>query len=337
MAFPWVIQQVKNILLAVADLTSGITDLTGVVSDLTGVVNNKANLNSPAFTGIPTSPTAATNTNSNQLATTAFVHNLETTRYGVCNTPSETQSKIVTIPYFVRKTGAIIAVKFTNGSSVANSYLTINNDAATMMTHRGAYLTSGMIPYAYVALFQFNGSEWELLNPASEGGLSTLEIITVSGTFTAIKTGAHRVTCIGGGGGGGGSSSTSNVNTNGARGGSTSFSSITALGGVGGGAGANIRGGGGGGAGNITTDYVYLTTGQTVTVTIGAGGTSIAGGSTAYTSGIGAKGAESGKATTGIGGSTGGSNHTGYGEGGDGYGTERARTFGTSGAVKIEY
>ena len=38
-------------------------------------VNSKANTNSPAFTGIPTAPTATNATHSTQLATTAFVHN----------------------------------------------------------------------------------------------------------------------------------------------------------------------------------------------------------------------------------------------------------------------
>ena len=45
------------------------TELTAVAS----AVSSKADLNSPALTGTPTAPTAAANTNTTQLATTAFV------------------------------------------------------------------------------------------------------------------------------------------------------------------------------------------------------------------------------------------------------------------------
>jgi microcystin-dependent protein len=45
------------------------TELTAVAS----AISSKADTNSPAFTGTPTGPTAATNTNTTQLATTAFV------------------------------------------------------------------------------------------------------------------------------------------------------------------------------------------------------------------------------------------------------------------------
>ena len=38
-------------------------------------INSKASLASPAFTGIPTAPTASAGTNTSQIATTAFVRN----------------------------------------------------------------------------------------------------------------------------------------------------------------------------------------------------------------------------------------------------------------------
>jgi hypothetical protein len=38
---------------------------------------------SPVFTGVPQAPTAATNTNNQQLATTAFVRNLVASEYGL--------------------------------------------------------------------------------------------------------------------------------------------------------------------------------------------------------------------------------------------------------------
>jgi hypothetical protein len=47
--------------------------LDGVTSALQTQLNAKANLSSPTFTGTPVAPTATTNTNTTQIATTAFV------------------------------------------------------------------------------------------------------------------------------------------------------------------------------------------------------------------------------------------------------------------------
>jgi hypothetical protein len=55
--------------IPLADLDTNFTDLDNSVTSLS---NSKANINSPAFTGTPTAPTAATGTNTTQIATTAF-------------------------------------------------------------------------------------------------------------------------------------------------------------------------------------------------------------------------------------------------------------------------
>lgn len=64
-----------------ADVAAGSSgaawgSITGNIAsqtDLNNALGSKANLASPALTGVPTAPTAATGTNSTQLATTAFV------------------------------------------------------------------------------------------------------------------------------------------------------------------------------------------------------------------------------------------------------------------------
>ena len=45
-------------------------------NNLQTAVNTKADIASPALTGVPTAPTATAGTNTTQLATTAFVHNI---------------------------------------------------------------------------------------------------------------------------------------------------------------------------------------------------------------------------------------------------------------------
>ncbi len=65
----------------IADATASVKGKIQLAGDLSGTaalptvpgLTTKANIASPAFTGTPTAPTAATGTNTNQLATTAFV------------------------------------------------------------------------------------------------------------------------------------------------------------------------------------------------------------------------------------------------------------------------
>lgn len=61
------------------DILTTVTDdshnhIIANIDDLQTTLDTKAPLNSPAFTGIPTAPTAVANTNTTQLATTAFVN-----------------------------------------------------------------------------------------------------------------------------------------------------------------------------------------------------------------------------------------------------------------------
>lgn len=71
-------------------------------------------------------------------------------------------------------------------------------------------------------------------------------VITTSGAYTAPVTGWYKITAKGGGGGGGGGYASSSADTD---------------------------GGGGGGEGGTTIAYISMTTGDTATVVIGAGGT----------------------------------------------------------------
>lgn len=60
--------------------TSKHTHAIGDVTNLQASLNVKANLASPALTGAPTAPTAATATKNTQIANTAFVHAVVATK-----------------------------------------------------------------------------------------------------------------------------------------------------------------------------------------------------------------------------------------------------------------
>lgn len=56
-----------------ADVESNFSSVEAGFDGVQSEIDSKAGLNSPAFTGTPTAPTAGTGTNSTQLATAAFV------------------------------------------------------------------------------------------------------------------------------------------------------------------------------------------------------------------------------------------------------------------------
>jgi len=62
-----------NVLDGITATTTELNYLSGAASNVQAQLNNKAPLASPALTGTPTAPTATSGTNSNVLATTAYV------------------------------------------------------------------------------------------------------------------------------------------------------------------------------------------------------------------------------------------------------------------------
>ena len=62
-----------NVLDGITATTTELNYLSGAASNVQAQLNNKAPLASPALTGTPTAPTASAGTNSNAIATTAYV------------------------------------------------------------------------------------------------------------------------------------------------------------------------------------------------------------------------------------------------------------------------
>jgi hypothetical protein len=134
------------------------------------------------------------------------------------------------------------------------------------------------------------------------------QVFTSNGTFT-IPSGisALKVTALGGGGGGGGASS------------------AVCFGG---------SGGGGGGGGTAVTYLTGLTPGNTLSVTVGAGGTAGGTGGTGGTSSV-ASGTQSITTISGSGGGGGGNGNQTSGAQGAGGGTSGA-TYGISGSAALQ-
>ena len=138
-------ETVKGIVeLATAAETSAGSDRTRAVhpfgfnSALTSALIPYAKLNSPAFTGVPTAPTAPVGTNNTQLATTAFVQSAVSSSGGGGggSTPpnaSETVIGIVRLANFSETSAGssrTLAVNPANLNSILSNYPTYGNLSA---------------------------------------------------------------------------------------------------------------------------------------------------------------------------------------------------------------
>jgi hypothetical protein len=207
--------------------------------DLSNAVDTKAPINSPVFTGVPAGPTAAPGTNTTQLATTAFTSAAITAATGSLGTMATQNANSVSI------TGGSVTgitdLAVADGGTGASSF-TANN----VLLGNGALSFQTVAPAANGNVLTSNGTTWaSAALPASALGVNG-QVFTGNGTFT-IPAGVTRlkVTVVGGGGGG--------CN--------------------GGGFGQNAVRGGGGGGGAAIKYLTGMTPGNTLAVTVGAGGT----------------------------------------------------------------
>lgn len=138
-----------------------LTDLDSRVNELDELKAPKA---SPALTGTPTAPTAASGTNTTQIATTAFVQAAVNSgtgsvkvdgikgstinRYGVCSTAAGTAAKTVnitsgTFPTLdASATGTRITIKFTNANTASTPTLNVNSKGAKGIYYKGTQITT---------------------------------------------------------------------------------------------------------------------------------------------------------------------------------------------------
>ena len=128
----------------------GVTsqDLNNVVDTRTQALNHIANQNNPhGVTPLQLGIAYGTNT---QAATTA--------------------ARTVTLANYVRRTGSIVRVRFTNAVNVANPTLNVNGTGAAPIFHNGAAITTAAsanryMPTGFTADFMFDGASWHLINP----------------------------------------------------------------------------------------------------------------------------------------------------------------------------
>jgi hypothetical protein len=92
----------------------------------------------------------------------------------ICDTAETTASKVVMTTCFTRVIGAKISVLFTLGNTATTPTLNVNATGAAQIWYNGAIVTAVMIPAGYLVEFMYDGTYWQLLNPAPYSGTTDM-------------------------------------------------------------------------------------------------------------------------------------------------------------------
>lgn len=153
-------------------------------------LDKKANLASPSLTGTPTAPTAAESTNTQQIATTAFVDravkthqadNVSHDTYVSCATASTTAEKVVTATGFTLVEGARITVKFANANTATVPTLKINAELAKPLVKADGTAFKNIKGGIYS--FVYSGSNFTVQGEGGEYGNVTAADVRSTKTF----------------------------------------------------------------------------------------------------------------------------------------------------------
>ena len=120
--------------------------------------------------------------------------------YGTCSTVKDTAAKTVSISNYSLSTGGIVAIKFTNGSNVANPTLNINSRGAKNIYYNGAAITftNDYFVAGLTYLFVYDGIQYQLIGVnydtnygiCSTAAGTAAKTVNVSEPFLKV-TGAH--------------------------------------------------------------------------------------------------------------------------------------------------
>jgi hypothetical protein len=94
--------------------------------------------------------------------------------YGTSSNSASTTAKTSTITGFVRRTGSIVGISFTNANTASAPTLNVNSTGAANIQYNGSAPASGMLAATTVHIFQFDGTSWQLLNPVVTSGGSSI-------------------------------------------------------------------------------------------------------------------------------------------------------------------
>lgn len=171
-------------------------------------LDKKANLASPSLTGTPTAPTAAESTNTQQIATTAFVDravnthqadNVSHDTYVSCATASTTAEKVVIATGFTLVEGARITVKFANANTATVPTLKINAELAKPLVKADGTAFKNI--KAGIYSFVYSGTSFTVQGEGGEyGNVAAADVLSgkIFGTENGLVTGTLTINSLGG-------------------------------------------------------------------------------------------------------------------------------------------
>jgi hypothetical protein len=151
----------------------------------------KANLASPAFTGIPTAPTASAGTNTTQLATTAFVATATT---GVAPLASPAFTGVPTAPTATAGTNTtqLATTAFVRANTPSRTILADNNT----WTGTNTYTVSPIVPTPVVTDTTTKAANMAAINQAVTG-YTSIDVSTAVGGVLTITEAQYRLQWLG--------------------------------------------------------------------------------------------------------------------------------------------
>ena len=281
-----------------ASLTSASTARTnlGLGTMATQTASNYALLASPALSGVPTSTTAASDTNTTQIATTAFVVGQAGSSTPLVNGtaavgtslkyarqdhvhPTDTSRAATASPTFTGTPLSTTAAADTNTTQIATTAFVVGQASSTTPAATGTAAVGTSLKYARAdhvhanplptggttgqVLSKVDGTNYNVTWTTSTSGGANYQSFTTAGTTTWTKPANAKIVHVRMYGGGGGGGSGANYAT------------------------TSARTGGGAGAGGSFVDFVIPASvlGATETVVVGAGGAGGAAQATATSNG----------------------------------------------------
>jgi len=110
--------------------------------------------------------------------------------YAVCDTAAATAAKTATIANYTLTEGALVTVKFTNGSTSTGATLNLNDTGAKNILYKGQALTSNIISAGDICTFIYSTNAYNIINldALSGAGAGTVRSIGAEGGLITDQT-----------------------------------------------------------------------------------------------------------------------------------------------------
>lgn len=112
-----------------------------------------------------------------------------TVPYGICSTSAGTTAKTISVDKFSLESGAIIAVKFTNGNTANSPTLNVNSLGAKPIYYKGTAATKGLFETNKIYELIYNGEQWDLVGDINNTNIAIGKTADAKTTTEALTNG----------------------------------------------------------------------------------------------------------------------------------------------------